>query len=405
MEKGKSRKKKRKDGHLKESVPSAEETQALPFFTKARVALALAIVKTKPAGLSGRENAEALARKLRSRDESWKEKAEGLQQEVLRLRQQLLLARVTSYTKSTVKEDGPDSALENVSQDLFDPSCDSETPDLLEVDPQPGLQPPSGHPGGLWDSVLNPNMQFLQSLCSLYRVKGNSRALEALWFSPDGGAASVLTDSVCQLLDSVVAACRNPPLLGPCDLVLQACQVAAGAMDLFSSQMMPSVEFMGHVEESLRELTGLLLNHNHESSTLQAAERLMEYLITLGSSSMSKSFLIRHILAQISALADRLWQAFQENSGLDTFPVDQYQNSCHLFWIVEKLLQKSKVEVDSEQAGFLSHLLHRVFLLSEEFPLFSICMWRIAGLLTSSDKSEAGSPRPEVCEGGLRQQK
>uniref|UniRef100_A0A665VKV9 Meiosis-specific, MEI4 homolog (S. cerevisiae) n=1 Tax=Echeneis naucrates TaxID=173247 RepID=A0A665VKV9_ECHNA len=359
------------------------------FFILRILALALAIVKTKPAGLSGRENAEALARKLRSRDESWKEKAEGLQQEVLRLRQQLLLARVTSYTKS------PDSALENVSQDLFDPSCDSETPDLLEVDPQPGLQPPSGHPGGLWDSVLNPNMQFLQSLCSLYRVKGNSRALEALWFSPDGGAASVLTDSVCQLLDSVVAACRNPPLLGPCDLVLQACQVAAGAMDLFSSQMMPSVEFMGHVEESLRELTGLLLNHNHESSTSCRPEA--DDVDIFPSVNMLHTFWFCTLLYSVLP--------GQENSGLDTFPVDQYQNSCHLFWIVEKLLQKSKVEVDSEQAGFLSHLLHRVFLLSEEFPLFSICMWRIAGLLTSSDKSEAGSPRPEVCEGGLRQQK
>ncbi|KAM7368272.1 hypothetical protein PAMP_014511 [Pampus punctatissimus] len=33
----------------------------------------------------------------------------------------------------------------------------------------------------------------------------------------------------------------------------------------------------------------------------------------------------------------------QESSGLDKFPVDQYQNSCYLFWIVEELLQKSNV--------------------------------------------------------------
>lgn len=48
---------------------------------------------------------------------------------------------------------------------------------------------------------------------------------------------------------------------------------------------------------------------------LQATEKLMEYLITLGSSSMSKSFLIGHILSQISDLADRLWQAFQVNAS------------------------------------------------------------------------------------------
>lgn len=49
-------------------------------------------------------------------------------------------------------------------------------------------------------------------------------------------------------------------------------------------------------------------------SQLQAPEKLMEYLITLGSNSMSKSFLIRHILSEISTLADQLWQAFQVNT-------------------------------------------------------------------------------------------
>lgn len=79
----------------------------------------------------------------------------------------------------------------------------------------------------------------------------------------------------------------------------------------------------------------------------------------------------------------------QESSVLDTFPLDQYQNSCYLFWILEELLRKSKtpcrVDVGSEQMGFLSHLEQHVFLLSDEFPLFSICMWRIGSLLTSSE--------------------
>ncbi len=109
-----------------------------------------------------------------------------------------------------------------------------------------------------------PHVQFLQSLCALHRVEDH-RGLESLWFSPDGEAGSVLVDSVCQLLDSVVAACRDPPPLGPRDLVLQACQVAAGAMDLFCSQRLPSVEFMRRVEESLRELTGMLLHRNQLS--------------------------------------------------------------------------------------------------------------------------------------------
>ena len=68
---------------------------------KARVALAVAIIKSKPPGLSGRQYAEALACKMKSRDESWKKKAQELQQEVLRLRQEMLISRVTSNIKSS----------------------------------------------------------------------------------------------------------------------------------------------------------------------------------------------------------------------------------------------------------------------------------------------------------------
>uniref|UniRef100_A0A8P4KQY7 Meiosis-specific, MEI4 homolog (S. cerevisiae) n=1 Tax=Dicentrarchus labrax TaxID=13489 RepID=A0A8P4KQY7_DICLA len=362
-------------------------TQAERFFLRAKVAQAVGVIKSKPSGLSGREYAEVLATKLKIQDEGWKKKAQELQQEVLRLRQELLVATATSITKSSTADlFGPESVA--YSTDL-QPDCDSETPELLLPDPEPAVPSPQLHlPSSPHRKALLPHVQFLQSLCALHRVEESSRGLESLWFRPDGGAGLVLVDSVCQLLDSVVAACREPPLLGPTDLVLQACQVAARAMDLFCSQRLPSVEFMRRVEKSLRELTGMLLHCNQ----LSGVKKLMEYLITLGSSSMSKSFLIRHILSQISTLADQLWQAFQvrESFGLIKFPMDQYQNSCCLFWILEELLQKSKVpcrvEVGSEQAGFLSHLERRIFLLSNEFPMFSISMWRIGGLLTVSDR-------------------
>ncbi|XP_054474957.1 meiosis-specific protein MEI4 [Anoplopoma fimbria] len=376
------------------------------FFTKAKVALAVAIIKSRPSGMSGREYAEDLARRFKSRDGSWEERARGLQLEVLRLRQELLITRATANVRSSTEAAGHDD-MDIASQDLFGPGseaysadlqprCDSETPELLQPDPPPAIplpQPPvpSSPHGGPCGKTLVPHAQFLQSLCSLHRVEEDSRGLESLWFSPEGGVGSVLADSVCQLLDSVVAACRVPLQLGSGDPVLQACRVVTRAMDLFCSQRLPSVEFTRSVEESLRELTVLLL-HSNQLSRHRSAEKLMEYLITLGSSSLSRTFLIPHILSLISDLAHQLWQFFQgqESSSLDEFPVDQYQNSCYLFWILEELLQNSKVpcrvEVGSDQTGFLRHLEQRVFLMSEEFPLFFICMWRLGCLLTSSDR-------------------
>uniref|UniRef100_A0A8C4HZ01 Meiosis-specific, MEI4 homolog (S. cerevisiae) n=1 Tax=Dicentrarchus labrax TaxID=13489 RepID=A0A8C4HZ01_DICLA len=318
------------------------------FFLRAKVAQAVGVIKSKPSGLSGREYAEVLATKLKIQDEGWKKKAQELQQEVLRLRQELLVATATSITKSN-------NTMDTNSQDLFgpesvaystdlQPDCDSETPELLLPDPEPAVPSPQLHlPSSPHRKALLPHVQFLQSLCALHRVEESSRGLESLWFRPDGGAGLVLVDSVCQLLDSVVAACREPPLLGPTDLVLQACQVAARAMDLFCSQRLPSVEFMRRV-------------------------------VIRGFCSPNTDFTFQ----------------VRESFGLIKFPMDQYQNSCCLFWILEELLQKSKVpcrvEVGSEQAGFLSHLERRIFLLSNEFPMFSISMWRIGGLLTVSDR-------------------
>lgn len=143
--------------------------------------------------------------------------------------------------------------MDTASQDLFGPESvghstelqpDSETPELLPA----GLQGPL------------PHVQFLQSLCALHRVTGKERGLESLWFGPDGDAGAVLVDSACQLLDSVVAACRDPPPMGPLDPVLRACRVVAGAMDLFCCQRPPSAEFTRRVEEPLRELTEMLLH-------------------------------------------------------------------------------------------------------------------------------------------------
>lgn len=56
----------------------------------------MAVIKSKPPGRSAGEHAQALARVLKSHDEGWRKKAQELQQEVLRLRQELLMSRARS---------------------------------------------------------------------------------------------------------------------------------------------------------------------------------------------------------------------------------------------------------------------------------------------------------------------
>lgn len=75
--------------------------QQLWFFSQARVALALVLLKTRPSGVSAPQYAQNLASRLRSLNEGWKEEARKLQREVLRLRQELLLSRAATRASSS----------------------------------------------------------------------------------------------------------------------------------------------------------------------------------------------------------------------------------------------------------------------------------------------------------------
>ncbi|CAF89928.1 unnamed protein product [Tetraodon nigroviridis] len=345
-------------------------------FSRARVALALVLVKIRPSGVSAREHAEALASSLKSLDEGWKKEARELQREVLRLRQELLMSRAAAAVASSGKAAGPEDTVDPASQDLFGPECvvhsTSETPEL-----QPSV--PS------------------------QRVREGDSGLEALWLGPDGEAGPLLEDAVCQLLAWLVKACKDPPPLGPGDLGLQACRAVAQATDLLCSRRPPSAEFRRRVEASLEELTEMLLQRDLFSQ-LPAADVLTRCLLVLGSSSASKPFLIRHLLTRLSGVAEQLWRVLQshcvqnfrsgESCSVQEFPLVQLQNSFHLFRVVEALLRGSQLADRLEgpdDTGFLAHLERRVFLLSEEFPLFSMCLWVIGGLLTSARRPGSSS--------------
>lgn len=163
--------------------------------------------------------------------------------------------------------------MDPASQDLFGPEClvdstelqpDSGTPELLPSTPfqesaessHPQERPEERPPQAL------AHLGFLQALCALHKVGGEGYGLEALWFPPEGRPGSLLEDSVTQLLAWVVRACKEPPLLGPGNLGLQACGVVAQATDLLCSQRPPSEDFRRRVETSLEELTEMLLHQD-----------------------------------------------------------------------------------------------------------------------------------------------
>ncbi|XP_056437812.1 meiosis-specific protein MEI4 [Gadus chalcogrammus] len=446
---------------------------------KARLAVALAVIKSRPPGLSGRQQAEALASRMRSRDAGLRSRGQELQEEVLRLRQQLLLAKMAAQRRDVGGASGEDGFLP---QDLGVPAeeeasmVDSESllphvdpvhpvvsggphtdpvPPAVPVNPQtlssapPRWFPPpqTASPRG---GSMQGHMRFLQSLCGLRRAAdrggGGGGAPGPAWSGPQQEGSAVMAESLSQLLGSVVAAAvcpADPPALPSGALVLEACRVLAGATDAGGLNRQPL--FVTEVEGSLKELVGLLLSADRLGKGAVSGDHLTEVLVLLGESRLLRPVLVRHLLSLLRGLAQRLCHLCQVEEHLE--PEDEvlhlHENSFHLFWLLERLLQPgvegapqdyqgagapqdyqgagvpqeqgpqeclgaggpqdcggagvpqdrgafqgpqggTELQGPQEREAFLGLLGHSVLLLSDEFPLFALYMWRIGALLSWS---------------------
>lgn len=72
--------------------------------TKVQVAMAMAVIKSCPPGTTSREFAEALAHRLVVQDSGLRTKVQELQQEVLRLRQEMVMSKVATTSVVPVLE-------------------------------------------------------------------------------------------------------------------------------------------------------------------------------------------------------------------------------------------------------------------------------------------------------------
>ncbi|KAL0967296.1 hypothetical protein UPYG_G00250420 [Umbra pygmaea] len=387
---------------------------------KAKFAVAVAIIKSKPPGRTSRQHAEHLANKLRSQDEAWKTKFQNLQDEVLTLRQQLLLTQNSSKTTSrsgirtragsdvlgllSQEPAGPGLTNGALSSDM-DSGCGTET-NTATLPPDSDSEPPvfplvtTTPPQipfsrlcevGAQGRAMLLHTQFLQSLFGLDRVEG-----EAVWargLSPGrDGDGAVVADSLCRLLTCVVAASRDASDQPVRSLVLHGSRVAAQALECWLALRQPSMQFVGHMESALKELTGMLL-HNDQLNRFQDQERLTECLVLLGRSHFLKNFLIAHLLSEISLLAEHLWIACQGEraEGHNQLDVSRYENSFYLFWLLEQLLQaeqgppgapgRTGLDWRTDLRALQSSLERSILVLSDDFPLFVLYMWRIGALL------------------------
>ncbi|XP_031437934.1 meiosis-specific protein MEI4 isoform X2 [Clupea harengus] len=231
------------------------------------------------------------------------------------------------------------------------------------------------------ESALLSHMQFLQNLCGLRNVDARGLSLD--------GHGSVVWDSVCQLLGSLAPASRDDPCHVQQALLLQASQVVVQAVEEWRAHCKPPGPFLSQAEDCLKKLTDHLLS-NSKLNRFPWQECLSDCLIRLGGSATLRPALLRLLLAHINHLADHLWHTCQETASTSVAPleVERYENSFYLFWVLEQVLRDGGASELSEAQGQLER---QVVRLADEYPLFSLYLWRIGALL-KPDVSTAVSP-------------
>ncbi|XP_037699916.1 meiosis-specific protein MEI4 isoform X1 [Choloepus didactylus] len=373
------------------------------YLRTSKLALALAIIHSKPADKSSREYTENLARVVSEQESKWRSKVEALEAEVLQLRQKLLLSRICSEAfkngnpTSQFQTQEPRSS-ENTSSLLEDSGCDlsseqrtepSEIPqqyvESCTLTPFPSLPIIKKH-CAMPENPLSSHMQFLQHLLELKSLaQSGSLKTDLSQFEND---SSTVCDSVFQLLDGLITFYKNPKLPFSSFWTEAVCTLA---------RLMNDYNLSNHIlkkcskklEEFEKILLQVILRNNH-INRFQVQHYISQSLVTLGSCGFLRKSIISLLLSEVNSFADDLGTISQVRASYD---VTRYENTFYLLWVLEQLLQKESEESNTSSIGrddqeikkFLQKHDQIIFQLSDAFPLFTFYLWRLGILLNSAE--------------------
>uniref|UniRef100_A0A8D0GGH9 Meiotic double-stranded break formation protein 4 n=1 Tax=Sphenodon punctatus TaxID=8508 RepID=A0A8D0GGH9_SPHPU len=354
------------------------------YLKMSQLALALAIIRSKPPEKSSKEYTEHLARIVSGQDFKWRSKVEALEAEVLRLRQELLLSKISPrfYSGCDVSSDytvDTSDMLQNFgpSEHSFNPSSSEFSTEILPILKSHGTSKAK---------ALTPNIQFLQHLLELRKLTEAGDLKTD--FTKLGNDYSTISESVLRLLDGLIIFCHNPEHPSSKFLSEAVCVLNNLINDATFSNHIQEKCFK-KLEEFKKKLIELILNSSN-INRFQVQESMSHTLVLLGRCCVLRKSIISLLLSEVNRFADELWHANQIQAPYD---VTQYENTFFLCRILEQLLEKGTEEDkattsdfdEEEKNKFLQNLDHIIIHLSDEFPLFCLYVWRLGALLNSTN--------------------
>ncbi|NWW94495.1 MEI4 protein, partial [Rhynochetos jubatus] len=373
-----------------------------------KLALAFAIIHSKPPGKSCKEYTEHLAKTVSKQDFAWKLKVEVLEAEVLRLRQELLLNKIcprfcleNDASAETLLDQGCVNPMSYSSQ-LEDSGCDVSNDyafDSLGIASDVYQSEHNVDPSKHWlervlplnlrctskEEYLRAPVQFLQHLLQIKKLSEGG-VLQADFTELENDSFT-LCNSVSQLLDGLTVFYNSSKFPVSNFLTEAVCVL---------SRLMTDTKLSNHVlkkcfkklEEFKKNLIQIILR-NSSVNRFQALHAVSHTLVLLGRNNILRNSLISLLLSEVRQFAEQLQQAHQIQAMYD---VTQYENIFPLCMILEQLLQNeteesniSRSDYDGEEkVKFVKNLDQIILHLSDEFPLFSLYLWRVSVLLNSA---------------------
>ncbi|NWR46132.1 MEI4 protein, partial [Regulus satrapa] len=298
-----------------------------------KVALAFAIIHSKPPGKSSKEYTAYLAKTISKQDFGWKWKVEVLEAEVLRLRQELLLNKISpGFCLENSKQDTSAEILlgresinpTSYSSQLEDSGCDvcnDSAFDSLGIASDFHQSEHNVNASKHWldrvpplnlchtskEQPLTAPVHFLQRLLEIRKLSEGG-ILQAD-FSELENDSFTICSSVSQLLDGLIVFYNSPKFPAPSFLNEGVCVLISLITDTKLSNHVLKKCFK-KMEEFKKNLIQIILR-NRSVNRFQALHSVSQTLGLLGRNIILRNSLISLLLSEVRQFAEQLLQAHQ----------------------------------------------------------------------------------------------
>ncbi|NWV69185.1 MEI4 protein, partial [Malurus elegans] len=298
-----------------------------------KLALAFAIIHSKPPGKSSKEYTKFLAKTVSEQDFGWKWKVEVLEAEVLRLRQELLLNRISPrFCLENRKRDTSAETLlghESInpisySSQLEDSGCDVANDsafDSLGLASEFQQSEHNVNTSKHWferapplnlcqtskEQSLTAAVQFLQHLLEIKKLSEGG-ILQAD-FSELENDSFTIYNSVSQLLDGLTVFYNSPKFPAP-SFLTEAVSVLINLITDTKLSNHVLKKCFKKMEEFKKNLIQIILR-NRSVNRFQALHFVSQTLDLLGRNNILRNSLISLLLLEVRQFAEQLLQALQ----------------------------------------------------------------------------------------------